>query len=69
MQSRPDSIEFLKQKALWVKAQQKIMEDLPAYPLRITYVLFLRKGNIDLGYDLKSNMTLHYQLTEKTDIK
>lgn len=58
-----------KQKALWVKAQQKIMEDLPAYPLRITYVLFLRKGNIDLGYDLKSNMTLHYQLTEKTDIK
>jgi hypothetical protein len=45
------------------------MEDLPAYPLRITYVLFLRKGNIDLGYDLKSNMTLHYQLTEKTEIK
>ncbi len=58
-----------KQKALWVKAQQKIMEDLPAYPLRITYVLFLRKSNIDLGYDLKSNMTLHYQITEKTDIK
>ncbi|MCU0590276.1 MAG: ABC transporter substrate-binding protein [Desulfobacterales bacterium] len=58
-----------KQKALWVKAQQKVMEDLPAYPLRITYVLFARKNNIDLGYDLKSNMTLHYQLTEKTDIK
>jgi peptide/nickel transport system substrate-binding protein len=58
-----------KQKALWVKAQQKIMEDVPAYPLRITYVLFARKNNIDLGYDLKSNMTLHYQITEKTDIK
>jgi peptide/nickel transport system substrate-binding protein len=58
-----------KQKALWVKAQQKVMEDLPAYPLRITYVLFARKNNIDLGYDLKSNMTLHYQLTEQTDIR
>ena len=58
-----------KQKALWVKAQQKILEDLAAYPLRITYVLFARKTNLDLGYDLKSNMTLHYQITEKTDIK
>ncbi|MCU0559410.1 MAG: ABC transporter substrate-binding protein [Desulfobacterales bacterium] len=58
-----------KQKALWVKAQQKILDDVPAYPLRITYVLFLRKATIDLGYDLKSNMTLHYQITEKTDLK
>jgi peptide/nickel transport system substrate-binding protein len=58
-----------KQKALWVKAQEKMMEDLPAYPLRVTYVLFARKNNIDLGYELKSNMTLHYQITEKTDIK
>ena len=57
-----------KQKALWIKAQQQILNDLPAYPLRITYVLFARKANIDLGYDLQSNMTLHYQITEKTDI-
>ena len=58
-----------KQKALWVQAQQKILQDVPAYPLRITYVLFARKSNIDLGYDLKSNITLHYQITEQTDIK
>ena len=58
-----------KQKALWVKAQKKIMKDVPAYPLRVTYVVFARKKNIDLGYDLKSNITLHYQLTEKTDKK
>jgi peptide/nickel transport system substrate-binding protein len=58
-----------KQRQLWIKAQQKIMEDLPSYPLRVTYVLFARKNNIDLGYPLKSNITLHYQITEKTDIK
>lgn len=58
-----------KQRQLWIKAQQKIMEDLPSYPLRVTYVLFARKNNLDLGYPLKSNITLHYQITEKTDIK
>lgn len=58
-----------KQKELWAQAQQKIMQDVPAYPLRVTYVLFARKKNIDLGYDLESNITLHYQITEKTDIK
>ena len=58
-----------KQKELWVKAQKKIMKDVPAYPLRVTYVVFARKKYIDLGYDLKSNITLHYQINEKTDIK
>jgi len=57
-----------KQKAAWVKAQKKIMTDLPAYPLRVVYVLFARKANIDLGYDLETNITLMYQITEKTDI-
>ena len=45
------------------------MKDVPAYPLRVTYVVFARKKYIDLGYDLKSNITLHYQINEKTDIK
>jgi len=58
-----------KQKQLWIRAQQKIMQDLPSYSLRVTYVLFARRNNIDLGYDLKSNISLHYQITEKTDIK
>ena len=58
-----------KQKALWVKAQQKIMEDVPCYPLRVTFVVFARKKNIDLGYEPESNITLHYQITEKTDIR
>lgn len=58
-----------KQKALWVEAQKKIMTDLPAYPLRVVYVLFARKANIDLGYDLETNISLMYQITEKTEMK
>ncbi len=58
-----------KQKAMWVEAQKKIMTDLPAYPLRVVYVLFARKANIELGYDLESNISLMYQITEKTDKK
>jgi peptide/nickel transport system substrate-binding protein len=58
-----------KQKALWVEAQKKIMTDLPAYPLRVVYLLFARKANIDLGYDLETNISLMYQITEKTDKK
>lgn len=58
-----------KQIALWQKAQKKIMQDVPAYPLRVSYLVFARKANVDLGYEPKSNITLHYQITEKTDKK
>jgi peptide/nickel transport system substrate-binding protein len=47
-----------KQKALWAKAQRKILEDAVAYPLCITKFVFARKDYVDLGYDMKSTLTL-----------
>ncbi|MBW2124063.1 MAG: polyamine ABC transporter substrate-binding protein, partial [Deltaproteobacteria bacterium] len=47
-----------KQKALWAKAQRKILEDAVAYPLCITKFVFARKDYVDLGYQMKSTLTL-----------
>ena len=58
-----------KQISMWQEAQKKILRDVPAYPLRVSYVLLARKKNVDLGYEPKTNITLHYQITENTDIK
>jgi peptide/nickel transport system substrate-binding protein len=61
-------VDSKKQIELWHKAQQKITEDVPIYPCRVAYLVFARKKNIDLGYKLESNLALHYQITENTDI-
>jgi peptide/nickel transport system substrate-binding protein len=47
-----------KQKALWAQAQRKILEDAVAYPLCITKFIFARKDYVDLGYEMKSTLTL-----------
>lgn len=47
-----------KQKALWANAQRKILEDAVAYPLCITKFVFARKDYVDLGYEMKSTLTL-----------
>jgi peptide/nickel transport system substrate-binding protein len=47
-----------KQKALWAEAQKKILEDAAAYPLCITKFVFARKDYVDLGYEMKSTLTL-----------
>jgi len=47
-----------KQKALWAQAQRKILEDAVAYPLCITKFVFARKDYVDLGYEMKSTLTL-----------
>jgi peptide/nickel transport system substrate-binding protein len=47
-----------KQKALWAKAQRTILEDAVAYPLCITKFVFARKDYVDLGYEMKSTLTL-----------
>jgi len=47
-----------KQKALWAKAQRSILEDAVAYPLCITKFVFARKDYVDLGYEMKSTLTL-----------
>ena len=47
-----------KQKALWATAQRRILEDAVAYPLIITKFVFARKDYVDLGYEMKSTLTL-----------
>jgi peptide/nickel transport system substrate-binding protein len=59
-----------KQIELWHDAQRKIMTDVPAYPLYTLYFLWARNNNVELGYELKVQMSaLFYPITEKTDIK
>ena len=58
-----------KQKALWAEAQVKIMEDAVAVPLCITKFVFAKKNYVDLGYDLKSTLTLSPNINETTDIR
>ena len=47
-----------RQKQLWAMAQQKILEEVVAYPLCITKFVFARKNYVDLGYEMKSTLTL-----------
>jgi peptide/nickel transport system substrate-binding protein len=47
-----------KQKELWASAQRKILEDAVAYPFCITKFVFARKDYVDLGYQMKSTLTL-----------
>jgi peptide/nickel transport system substrate-binding protein len=47
-----------KQKALWAEAQKKILQDLAAYPFCVTKFVFARKDYVDLGYEMKSTLTL-----------
>jgi len=47
-----------KQKELWARAQRKILEDAVAYPFCITKFVFARKDYVDLGYQMKSTLTL-----------
>ena len=47
-----------KQKAMWAEAQRKILEDVVAYPLCSTRFVFARKDYVDLGYQMKSTLTL-----------
>ncbi len=58
-----------KQKALWAEAQVKIMEDAVALPLCITRFVFARKNYVDLGYEMKSTLTLVTTIKETTDIR
>lgn len=57
-----------KQKELWIKAQQQIMEDLPAYPLFVDRLVFLAKDYVDLGYEFESTLNLTASINETTRI-
>ena len=49
-----------KQKALYVEAQRRIMEDLPAYPTLLRKIVLARVPYVDLGYDMQSTVMYHY---------
>jgi peptide/nickel transport system substrate-binding protein len=58
-----------KQKAIWAEAQTKIIEDAAALPLCITKFVFARKTYVDLGYEMRSTLTLVTPMKETTDIR
>src|SRR5512139_2461195 len=58
-----------KQKEIWAEAQKKIMEDAVALPLCITKFVFARKTYVDLGYEMRSTLTLVTPIKETTDIR
>lgn len=58
-----------KQKAIWAEAQKKILEEAVALPLCITKFVFARKTNVDLGYEMRSTLTLVTPIKETTDVR
>ena len=58
-----------KQKDLWQQAQQKIMDACVAYPFLELLQVWVRKDNLDYGYDLKAALTLGPIINETTMLK
>lgn len=54
---------------LWQQAQQRIMTDLPAYPLYVLQLVLVRKPYVELGYEPESSLTLFYEFTERTALR
>jgi peptide/nickel transport system substrate-binding protein len=50
------------------KAQKLIVEDLPAIPVIETYVVRIRNPWFDLGYELKANVIMHFEVGVKSRI-
>ena len=61
--------DIKKQRELWVEAQKKIIGDAVAFPLCITKFVFARKINVDLGYEMRSTLTLVTTIKETTDVR
>lgn len=62
-------IDPKKQKTLWAEAQKKIIEDAVALPFCITKFVFARKVYVDLGYEMRSTLTLVTTIKETTDVR
>ena len=58
-----------RQKTFWAEAQKKIIKDAVALPLCITKFVFARKTYVDLGYEMRSTLTLVTPMKETTDIR
>jgi peptide/nickel transport system substrate-binding protein len=64
--TEPDSA---KQLALWGEAQKKIVAQMCAVPLIETLQAWVRKDNLEYGYDLKGSLSLGPMITEATHFK
>jgi peptide/nickel transport system substrate-binding protein len=62
-------VNLKKQKEIWVEAQRKIIEEAAALPLCITKFVFARKTYADLGYEMRSTLTLVTPIKETTDVR
>lgn len=58
-----------KQLELWKKAQQKIMAECVAYPFCELLQVWVRRDNLDYGYELKAALSLGPIINEKTHFK
>lgn len=54
---------------LWKEAQERILEWMVAYPLYSPLTTAAWNPNVELGYELRSVMSLHPPITELTDKK
>ena len=58
-----------KQIALWQTAQRKIMAQMCAVPMQETLQAWVRRDDLDYGYDLKGSLSLGPLITEATRFK
>lgn len=58
----------VRQVQFWEQAQVRILDDMVAYPVFTVSQLFARRDHVFYGHQLKSNMSLYPQFTEKTDM-
>ena len=58
-----------KQTELWKIAQQKIMQECVAYPILELLQVWVRRDNLEYGYDLKGSLSLGPIINETTHFK
>ena len=62
----PDPV---KQKALWKKAQDKLVKEVCGIPIYEQLQVWAWKDNLDLGYELKGSLNLSPPIIETTHFK
>ena len=56
------------QTRLWKEAQLQLMTDCVTYPLVSANQVYVRRGWVDYGHELKSSLSYYPQFTEQTQI-
>ena len=62
-------VDPMKQKTLWASAQQKIMQECVALPLYELLQVWVRKDNVDYGFELNGALSLGPVINEQTQLK